>query len=262
MPKSKFDWSVQLSTLTSDEFRLNVPLYALLGEAADLAKYFRTHHKADKKAGLPGLTDAGLEASLADEIDSLIAETSAASSAYHLTVDPKADTSKLERAHVLIGEIGAVMEYFLDDGVEDEDDARLSNVVAAHKDAPDTADALALALEEYSALAAMHETEIEGLGGFDAKMIAEAKKLATELRAAPSASPSPASAAALAKRNRLLQRLDARVRKVRSAARFVFRAQPEVARAATSAYERKRRIDQKRSATRKKNAQPQPAPDA
>ncbi len=259
MPKStKSDWSVQLAALTSDEFRLNVPLYAILGEAQDVARYFREHYKADKKSGRPGLADAGLEATVADELESLIAEATAASSAYRLTVDPKADTTKLERARFVINEIGAVMEYFLDDGVEDEDDARLANVNAAHKDAPDTADALALALEEYAAFAGLHEAEIDGLGGFDVKMIAEAKKLAGELRTAPSAAPSPASASVLAKRNRLLQLIDLRVRKVRAAAKFVFRAQPELARGAASAYERKRRIRAKRAATRKKNGQAQP----
>lgn len=225
-----------------------------------MAQYFRDHYKADKKTGRCGLADGGLEASIADEIDVLIAETSAASQAYRLTVDPKADTTKLERAHVLINEIGAVLDFYLDDGVADEDDTRLANVVAAHKDAPETADALALALEEYAALAEMHAKDIDGLGGFDAKLIAEAKKLATELRAAPSAAPSPASATALARRNRLLQLLDGRVRSVRAAARFVFRAQPELARGASSAYERKRRIVQKAAATRKKNSQPQPTP--
>ncbi|MBI2395507.1 MAG: hypothetical protein HYV09_38425 [Deltaproteobacteria bacterium] len=260
MPKSKFDWTTEIATLTSDEYRLTVPLWSVLGEAQDVAKYFREHYKADKKNGLPGLADAGLASSLADQIESLIAEASAASSAYRHTVDPKADTSKLERARFLISEIGAVLDFYLDDGIADEDDARLANVVAAHKDAPDNADALAFALEEYAAFASMHEKGIKGLGGFDTALIAEAKALATELRAQPSSAPSPASAKALARRNRVLQLLDVRVREVRAAAKFVFRAQPEIARGATSLYERKRRIDQKRAATRKKNLKPQPAP--
>lgn len=255
MPKSKFDWTTQLAALTSDEFRLNVPLYAMLGEAADVAQYFRAHYKADKKTGAPGLIDAGVEASLGDEIDALIEEARAAGTTYVLSIDPKADTSRLDRARFLVSEIEAVLAYYLDDGVEDEDDARLANVIAAHKDHPETADALALALEDYSALAEMHAKEIDGLGGFDAKLIGEAKKLAAELRSMPSAAPNPASAAALNKRNRFLQLLDARVRKVRAAAKFVYRAQPELARGAASAYERKRRIVAKRAATRKKNGQ-------
>jgi len=248
------------AALTSDEFRLAVPLFTLLGEAQDVAHYFREYYKADKKAGMPGLADGGLEANVADEIESLIKEASAASTQYWLTVDPKADVTKIERARFIVDEIGAVMEYFLDDGVDDEDDKRLANVVAAHKDAPETADALALALEGYAALAEMHAKDIDGLGGFDAKMIAEAKTLATELREAPSAPPSPASTTALAVRNRVLQLLDRRVRSVRAAAKFVFRAQPKLARGAASAFERKRRVLQKSAATRKKNGKTQPAP--
>ncbi len=67
--------------------------------------------------------------------------------------------------------------------------------------------------------------------------------------------------AALAKRNRFLQLLDQRVRRVRAVARFVFRKHPDIVRGVISLYERKRRLDAKRSATRKKNAQPAtPAP--
>lgn len=256
----KYDWSAECAALTSDEFRLTIPVSPMLAEAQQLAQFVRAHHKIDKKKDLPGLGDAKLPLSIADEIDSLVAATSSAQSDYTMSVDPKADGSKMQRARYIIDEIQGVMTYFLDDGVEDDDDVRLANVAAAHKDDAPTSANYALALDEWSALAAMHEKEIDGLGGFDASLIKEAKKLATELRSGgPVSPPSPVSTANLQKRNRLLQLLDARVRRVRSAARFVFRAHPEVAREVSSAYERKRRIDAKRAATRKKHEPAQPA---
>lgn len=263
MPKSKYDWSTELAALTSDEFRSNIPLYGYLHEAGDVVQYLRAHQKGDKKAGRPGLEDAGLDDAFADEMLALVNECYTVCANYRMAVDPKADTAKLDRARFLASEIEAVLTFYLDDGVQDEDDTRLANVINAQKSAPDTADALALALVEWVAFARMHQKEIDGLGGFDAKLIDEAEKLSVELRMTPSAPVTPAIAAALAHRNRMLQLLDARVREVRAAAKFVFRAQPEMARGAISLYERKRRIDAKRAATRKKNRQPvAPAPVA
>ncbi|MGZ3478008.1 MAG: hypothetical protein ACXVCJ_26145 [Polyangiales bacterium] len=256
MSKEKMDWSVESAALASDDYRLNIPVASITYEAESLAKFVRAHQKADKKTGLPGLAGAKFSLTIADEIESLAAEVTSAQKAYTLTVDPKADTTKIERARFLVDEIYAVMAYLLDDGVENEEDARLANVVSAHKDEAETPANMALALEEYAGLAKMHAKEIDGLGGFDAALIGEAEKLAVELRkSGPTAPPSAESAAALAKRNRLLQLLDVRVRKVRAAARFVFRAHPDVVRQVTSPYERKRRIDAKRAATRKKNSE-------
>ena len=69
------------------------------------------------------------------------------------------------------------------------------------------------------------------------------------------AAPTAASGRALAKRNRILQLIDSRVRRIRAAAKFVYRKHPHVIRETTSAYERTRRLSLKRLATRKKNAQ-------
>ncbi len=256
MPKSKFDFTTELAALTSDEFRLNMPVFAMLTEATKIAAFFRDHYKSDKKNGVPGFADAGLPASTGDEIDALVKEGSAAFSSYNLAANPKTDVSKLERARFIIDEVQAVLEYYLDDEVEDEDDKRLANVVAAHKDVPETAAALSLALEDWASFAELHKDGIKGLGMFDVSLIAEAKKLGEELRAdAATADPTPAiTQAALANRNRILQLLDKRVRMIRTAARFVFRHHPHIAQKAVSTYERTRRVLAKRSATRKKNA--------
>lgn len=64
---------------------------------------------------------------------------------------------------------------------------------AAHADDPSTTDALALALDDYAALA--------GLGGFDAAMIAEARSIAQDLRASRTEKVSAAKREAPAERN-------------------------------------------------------------
>jgi len=257
MPKSKsFDWSPELAALTSDEFPLSVPFSTFTGEAHDVARYFRKYYKADKATGRPGLVDAGKKVSpaLGDEIDALIVDAKQAQVAYRMTVDPRGDRGKLDRAIEIVSEMSAVLKFHFDDGVDDEDDVRIANLVKAHEGGPETPDALAQALEEWAALADMHKTEIEGLGGFDPAMIREAKKLATELLDVPeTARPSAETQRALGKRNQLLQLLDQRVRMVRTAAKFVFRAVPDLARESSSAYERVRRVKAKRTATRAKN---------
>ena len=255
MPTKKFDWSEEISALPSDEFRLTMPVYAMLTEATKVAEYFRDHYKGDKKKDVPGFADAGIPASTGDEIDSLVKEASAAFSAYNQAANPKTGATKIERARFIVDEVQAVLEYYLDDGVEDEDDKRLANVVASHKDVPETAAALSLELEDWASFAELHRDGIKGLGLFDVSLLDEAATLGAELRAdAAHADPTPAlTQAALATRNRYLQLLDARVRLVRTTARFAFRHHPAIAQKAVSTYDRARRIQAKRSATRRKN---------
>ncbi len=265
MPTTKkIDFTNELAALTSDEFTFTVPYHATIGEAQDVATFVRTHHKADKKTGAPGLVDGKLSVVVADEIEALITEVMRAQIAYRDAVNPKADTTKLDRARFLVDELGGALEFLFDDGVEDENDTKLTRLVAAHKDDPDSPDALAVELDEYAGLAESSKTELAALGGFDVAMIAEAKKLSRELLAMPANPPvSPDATAKLATRNRILQLIDRRVRRVRAVARWVFRHEPTKVQAVTSVYARKRRVDAKRSATRKKNgkpAEPTPAP--
>lgn len=255
MSKSKFDWSQEIAAITSDEFKPSVPFSQFVFEARGVATFLRNKLKADKKTGRPGLNEAGSEMNLelADEIDALADAVVGARSLHTRTVDPKADPSKIERAEEIVNELHAVLEYHLDDGTEDEHDARFANVVNAHKDTPDSGADYAIALREYADLAEMYVDEIAGKGGFDPKLITEAKKLSNELLAGPIPQPSPEGAIALTKRNRLMQLLDRRVRLVRAAAKFVFRKHPDIARMTSSTYERTRRVIAKRIATRKKN---------
>ncbi|XYH95850.1 hypothetical protein ACMHYB_50000 [Sorangium sp. So ce1128] len=85
----------------------------------------------------------------------------------------------------MLDEITATLEWLFDDGVEDENDARLAKLGQADADDPATADALALALDDYAALGAPHREAMDGLGGLEAAMLDEARELAAALRAHP-----------------------------------------------------------------------------
>jgi hypothetical protein len=175
-----------------------------------------------------------------------------------MTVDPSGAADTVARGRFVLGEMTSALEWLFDDGVVDDRDAQLARVADAHRDDPESADALAGALDDYAALAAQHQKELQGLGGFDTALIDEATHVATSLRQTPSTpqAPSPETRRALAFRNRLLTLLDARVNKVRAAARFVFRHYPDIVREATSVYERRRRAAARRAAAK----QPAPPP--
>ena len=92
-------------------------------------------------------------------------------------------------------------------------------------------------------------TEIDGLGGFDAALIDEANTIATKLRerpAVPVMEPEKVRAARVL-RNRVVTLLRDKMILVRSAAKFVFRKSPEIARESTSVYERRRRAAARRA---------------
>lgn len=146
------------------------------------------------------------------------------------------------------GELTASLEWLFDDGVEDENDRALANLKAEHDRTPESLDALAAELFDYATLAEAHRAQLTGLGGFEPSLIDEAKQLAAALRerGAPSAGAS-AESDALMLRHQLATLLLDKMSLVRAAARFVFRRHPEVARQATSGYERRRRAANRRA---------------
>jgi hypothetical protein len=259
------DWAAEAKALPNDDFLSNVPLHVLLAEAVDVATFCKKYWVSQD--GRPGLEQAGrgLPEEIGEEILSLQREAQLAQSEYVLTIPKSASGEAATRARFVLSEITATLEWLFDDGVEDENDERLAAVAQAHRDDPETNDALAGELEDYAALARRHEKQMKGLGGFDVALIDEAKQLAARLRQAP-ASPavlSEEARRALGKRNRLLTLLSQRMARVRSAARFVFRNHAEVIREATSAYDRRRRAEARRRALKAGATTPAtPAPSA
>jgi hypothetical protein len=233
----------------------NLPLFVLFGEAVDVARFFRTYWAsstgADGSIVRHGLETAGakLSADTDEKILTALESAQKAHTRYQLIVEPGRGPALRARGEFVLSEITSTLEWHFDDDIEDDDDARLANLTELHGALGDSADAMALALEDFAALAAPHRDAINGLGGFDAALIDEAPRLAAELRALPrTRARTPEAAAALADRNAKVAALYALVRTTRAAARFVFRAHPDIVREATSAWERKRRAAARRAA--------------
>jgi hypothetical protein len=270
LPPARIQREVDMSKSTSDletwrlaaaevpdsaSVTLTIPLFVLFGESVDVARFHAKYwkpHKEEGKAPRRGLDSVMKKGQLGpktgEEIMSLREAVSQAQAQYFLTFNQKGDP--MERGRFLLGELTATLEYLLDDGIEDEKDAQLDKIDAAHADDPESFDALASALDDYAAFAELHRNEMDGLGGFDAGHIDEARKVAAELRARPAvgATVSEASRAAIGLRNKLVVLLTTRMSAVRAAGRFVFRGQPEIVREVTSEYERKRRAAGRRKA--------------
>ncbi|MFT3764171.1 MAG: hypothetical protein QM820_01420 [Minicystis sp.] len=256
-------WKAAAMKVASDELPpANVPLHVIFGEAVDVARftdaYWEPEVDAKKNVVRRGLVSAvGPKSRLYPEIGrdilSLQRAAQEAHTRYLLTVSPGTAADPVERGTFLLDEITATLEWLFDDGVEDENDKQLASLQAAHADDPGSADALALALDDYAALAEPHRAAMDGLGEFDAKHIDEAREVAKALREKPAtaAAATPEAKSALALRNKVVTLLWERMSTVRSATKFVFRGQPEIVRRVTSTYERRRRAAARRAKAKK-----------
>lgn len=228
-----------------------MPIYALFGEAVDSVGFAerRWHPSRAGDVAIPGLSsgvDARGRRLAPDELArarEALAAAQAAHTHYLLTIHGASNVSTRERARFVLGEVVAVLNYFLDDGVEDERDVQFAQINEAHGDTGESADAMALALTDYAALARPLADELDGLGGFNRALIDEATSLAAALLALPrtTSRQSPEARVALAARNTRINELYHHVRRIRAAARFVFRHHPDIAREATSTWERQMR---------------------
>lgn len=266
-------WIDQASSVDVKSFRLNAPVHVLVGEGHDVASFATRYWNEVRERSTghvlrPGLKGAvkrsaerdanALTAHTAADILSIADAVQEVQTEYLLTQKAPIANMPLHRAHDVLDELTAVLEYFFDDGKTDADDAALAALEAQHHDSIGSSDGLAAALVDFAAMANEHRRDLDGLGGFDVALIDEARKLVEQLHAAPTSTqivaPSAESKAALAKRNQLLALLALKVAAVRSAAKFVFRGQPEIAREAMSAYERRTRAASRRRAKGAKQA--------
>lgn len=254
-------WLAEAEKHPAGPLKIPVPFHVLLAEAVDLARfharYFKSVEAKDGQPARPGLDtvideERGLTAKTGEEILSIRDALQEANTRYLLAASPSS-VAPMKEATFIIDEISSVLEYLFDDGVEDERDAQLDAVEAASEGAPDTIDAKAAELENYVGLGNAYRKEIDGLGGFDVKLLDRGPIVAKELRerpATPEHLPEEAKNA-LALRNRFALLLWSKMSVVRNGARFVFRHHPEIVREATSAYERRRRAAARRKAMKK-----------
>ncbi len=169
-----------------------------------------------------------LPAETADVLAYLVAGIEQCNADVH-TVQAAVDL--MARGGRLLGDLRAVLSY--DATLEPACAPAVRSLARAHR-RPTTPGKLALALAEFAAVAAKRGDALVGLGDFDPAWIAEAEALAASLRRLPDQrrrGGRPAHAA-ITRRNRLVAVLLDRMKRVRAAARFVFRHSPEVARLA------------------------------
>lgn len=249
----------QAHALSPAALELRQPLHVITGEAVDVAAFFTRYHatvrdpktKAVVRPGLESVGKQRLDPATAEHITLLVDEVQAAQNRYHLATQGPG-TDEVTRGRFVLSEITAVLEYLFDDGVEDERDAQLARVRQANDDTG-SSDALASALADYAGLAGHYRDELDGLGDFDVALVDEAAVLAKAIRARSATPKGPAAkqaASALELRNRLAALLVQKVASVRSAARFVFRNQPEIRREVSSTYERRSRAARRRAAAK------------
>ena len=241
-----------------------IPIRSLLGEAVDLARFVQAYWDpmvdASGTITRPGLSQAGakLPPNIANEILELQEALQTANTNYLLTVAPLQPDVRTRAQHVL-SEIIAALEWWLDDGIDDSRDKQLASLKAEYAHKSLSLDTLTSELFDYAALARQEAAGLQGLGGFDVALIDEAEQLAQKLRERPPAtSAAENTRTALDVRNRIGTLLVARMAQARAAARFVFRHHPEIARQASSAFERRRRGLRKGADKNKQNDNPAP----
>ncbi len=227
------------------------------------ARYYRRRVDAGGRVVRRGLEDvagapaarATVDAATGDEIRSLVEAIQQAHASYLLWTEPSPKGARAERGRFVLRELASVLEWHFDDGSDDE--APWVAGRTGEGDEPESLAALAADLEDHARLAEPHRRALDGVGGFDARMIDEALEIAASLRARARAETlRPEALAAAALRDRLVALLVRRVSLVRAAARFVFRDDPGVARLASSVAPRRERVVAPRTPTTRAPARP------
>ena len=176
----------------SGEYTLEAPLHTILGEAEDVAAFASAYwapvaaDNDDGEPARPGLSGAGpkLPRKIIGEIRAIVELVSEANTEALLAVNHK-DEDPYARGEAIYGELSLALAFAFDDGVDDEKDAQLAALKAEHQDAPASADALALRLEQVAALAKKHEADLAAIPAFEVARIGEATATAKALRATP-----------------------------------------------------------------------------
>lgn len=242
-------WLPDATALGPVDNPLEVPFDVALREAMQVAAFVVTYWEPTEVR--PGLkrVKARLSLGVADEILSLVRAIHEAQHRLLLLIDPVV-VDHGERARFVIDALESTLGFLLDDGVEEPADAELAKIQQFDSQDGHRSRLLVQRLRDHAALAeALRDRLLEVDDGFDATLIAEAKRLADALAERPSVTVAPsASAVADATRtlDQLLTLLTARVGLVRKAAAHVFRECPSIAREVMSGYERRRRAAARR----------------
>lgn len=226
----------------------SVPIHVLLGDAVDLAAFVEAHYEPTLVSGKlrPGLSSVEAQSGITRATALELRELQAAISFVQSKIDargPSAGEDPLREADRIVSELRAALSFLLEGGDAPEGAAALRRLREAYRGTR-AHDAVALILERYAELGARHLSALESIGvdrGLLDGALAEARELRARSATRIERRASPDEPDLLVVRNRLVAALQARMRKVRAAVRYVFRAHPELARTATSAYHRARR---------------------
>jgi hypothetical protein len=253
-------WNERAWALESWLDAFGVPLHVLTGEAVDVVRFAERNWEPvlapNGQPVRPGLksvvTNGTFGAGTLTEVLELVDALQQAQTSYRLLVSGSKAVAPIERAQFVLSELRSTLEWFYDDGQITEEDSQLERLAAGH-DGAVSHDAISAALFDYAEMAQRSRGKLAGLGGFDVAVIDEAEVLAVELREqsarAGRAQPKQAEREALDLRNRLATLLSERVTRVRAAARFAFRRHPDLLRAVSSAYSRRRRAVHRKKAS-------------
>ena len=248
-------WRGAARALTQPRTSFALPAHVFLGEAVDVAAFVQNYWEpvldGRRRVIRPGLSSVNAEGTLrlspqiAQELDELQQAAHRAQFLYKLAVSP-AEEDVMEQGAATLSELTAILEYYYDDGQETVEDVQLERLHDEHA-VPTSHDAMALALDDYAALAAPIRDQLNGLAGFSVETIDEARTLASQLRS--KSAPKQADTAArdaLRLRDQIWTLLYDRIREVRRTARIVFRHHPEILRQATSTYQRRKAAEYRR----------------
>lgn len=233
-----------------------LPILVFLSEAIDAGMLFNAYWEPTVQPtrpplpGFKGIATELVHENLGNEIAELHTAIAKVQSLYNKGVEEGA-ASPMVRAEFVMHEIKAGLEYAFDDGVDDKADAQLEKVSTLFATITNR-DTMAGALESYAELAEEYRARLDGLAGFDPALLDEARTLAVVLRQQTGLALVSEQATAMtelvAERNRLVGLLTDRVNRVRRAARYLFRAHPDIARKFSSGYQRTRRTRQRKAA--------------
>ncbi len=257
-------WRKQAVAIDEPRTTFGVPVHVFLGEAVEVAGFAQNYWENQKdpngrvlRPGLESVNTPGrirLSPDIVQELDELQQAAHRAQFHYKMAVDPPG-VALMDLSEQLLGELTSVLEYFYDDGQTTVEDAQLEVLASQHSE-PTSHDAMALALDDYAAMADAASEELDGLANFSLETIVQARSFARQLRerSAPDAQGERVSQA-LRLRNQVWTLLHDRMASVRRAAGIVFRAHPEIQRRVTSSYQRAKQAEYRRRLRAEKQAQ-------
>jgi hypothetical protein len=127
------------TTLSEDaeEAELGVPLYTVLGEAAEVATLYDHHwHEQPHRSGksLPGFEGVAVNQLLSEHTGAEIRELQLAVTAAHsdyLVLVQSSEAAPMDRAEFVLQELRTTLAYLFDDGQHDDGDQQLASVEKA-----------------------------------------------------------------------------------------------------------------------------------